>query len=572
MSDVIVVGAGHNGLVTANYLAMAGLSVTVIESRDIVGGCSVTEEVFPDLRASTCAFTVGLLRPEVIRDLELVKHGLDLYHDRSDALTWTAGRDGRSFAMYSDVDRTLAEMESVGGRRARDSFVRLGADMQLLGDLLVPMLLAPPPTMSEFVSVFQSAGADEHFSKFILGSVRDVVEEYFEDDLLQGHFAFPGVVSFYGGPSMPGSAYVLAHHSVGEFDGQFGQWGWSRGGMGGIAEALASAARSRGVEIITGTRVESIIVERGRAVGVATPAGREYRADVVISNAEPRRTLLGMVGERHLPTTVVEALGRFDVRGSMARVFIESDVLPSYDGSSGASIAHAAHTFLGPDLESFEAAWEAQRRGELPVDPTLEVVIEAVRDSTLAVDGRFVITTGVQQLPIELAGRTWDEARSDLEKLVVDTLIQYAPNLSGHIRATRSLTPLDLQRDFGVTGGNIFHGAMGLSQMVGNRPFKEASQYKTPIDGLFLCGSGTHPGGGVMGASGYNAAMAVLTDRGLPTPRPWVRRTSPTVRERGRRVVSHSLRNPRMRKLMAAAAGSRMLRPATRMVTRRKSS
>lgn len=572
MTKVLVIGAGHNGLVAGAYLAKSGLSVSILESRPIIGGCSVTEEVFPGLQASTCAFTVGLLRPEVIADLALSDHGLSLYLSTDDTLTWTTDGAGRSFAMYADVDRTAAEIHRIGGTTDRDGFVRFGADMQLVGDLLVPTLLAPPPTPEEFVQIFEEARAQDHYSRFIVGPVRDVVEQYFEDPLLRGHFAYPGVVSIYGGPSTPGSAYVLAHHSVGEFNGRFGQWGWARGGMGSVADALASAARSHGATIETGSPVESILVERGRAVGAVTADGTEHRADVVVSNADPQRTLLGLVGAEHLPASAVEALERFDVRGSMARVFLETDTLPDYSGGSGTSPgpAHVGHTFLGPDLERFERAWETQRRGEIPDDPTLEVVIEAVRDPQLANGSSFVITTGIQQLPFELAGRTWDDARDELTRVTVDTITRYAPNLSGRILATRALTPLDLERDYGVTGGNIFHGAMGLDQMFGLRPFPEAAGYHTPVRDLYLCSAGTHPGGGVMGACGYNAAMAVLTDRGLPTPRPWQRRRGGAIRSRASRTLSRSLRNRRIQRLVAGAASSPTLRPLTRAVMRRR--
>lgn len=566
-SDVIIVGAGHNGLTAAAYLARAGLSVTVLEARDVVGGASVTEQVFDDLLGSTCAFTVGLLRPEVIADLELERHGLELYHG-GDALTWTIEDSGRDFVMWSQVDATLREVTSRFGKAEAQGFMELGLDLQRVGDILTPLLLAPAISLDDLAHRFESAKAGQLFDRFVLGSVRDVVDRYFTDPLLKGHFAYPGMVSFHGGPSTPGSAYVLAHHSVGEFQGQFGQWGWARGGMGAISDALAGAALSRGARILTGRRVTRLTIIDGRVTGVVTTTGEEFRAATVVSNIHPTATMTELVDPDDLDHSERERYAAIDNRGSMARVFLATDSLPEFDGVRRADTTslRAGHMFLGPELDSLERAAEAQDRGLLPERPPIEAVIEGVRDQRLRSGSRYLITTGVQQLPSELSGRTWAEARGDLEKLAVDRRLDFAPGMRGHILDVRSLTPHDLATEYGLTGGNIYHGAMNPDQLVAGR-----SPHRTAINGLYLCGAGTHPGGGVMGANGYNGAMAVLSDRRLPAPRPWSVAEAPTITRLTRSWLSRAYRSPIARGLITRMASSPALRPMAKAMTRRRS-
>ena len=560
-NDVLIIGAGHNGLATAGYLARAGLSVTVLEARELVGGSSVTEEILPSLRGSSCAFTVGLLRPEVIRDLELKKYGLELYLG-GDAMTWTIDEQGRDYVMWSEVDQTLRETRERFGAAEAEGFVSLGMDMQVVGDILTPLLLAPPITMEELHERFERVGAGPLFDRFVTGNVRDLVEHYFTDPLLRGHFAYPGLVSFYGGPSTPGSAYVFAHHSVGEFEGHFGQWGWARGGMGAIADALAASAKAHGARIITGQRVARILVEDGRVTGAVTEDGTEFAASIVVSNVDPTTTMTKL-----LPADdATDEFASIDHRGSMARVFFAADALPKYQTArANVDALHSAHAFLGPDIHALEEAGKAQAEGCLPDAPPIEVVVESVRDPELGDGKRYLVTTGIQQLPIELAGRSWDSARADLEKLALRRLEHFAPGFSEHVLEVTSLTPLDLAREYGLPGGNIYHGAMTPDQIMAGR-----SPYKTHVDGLYLCGSGTHPGGGVMGAPGYNGAMAVLTDLALPTPRPWEARTRGSLGERSRMYLASATQSPTARRLMTRLASSQTLRPAVRTFTKRR--
>jgi phytoene dehydrogenase-like protein len=322
------------------------------------------------------------------------------------------------------------------------------------------------------------------------------------------------MVSIWGGPSTPGTSYVYGHHAWGEFDGQFGQYGFVRGGMGGIANALANAAKHHGVELRLRAPVTQVLVDDGRARGVVLEGGEELRAGIVVSNADPKRSLLGLVDPTHLEDGFLETVRGIDQRGSMARIHLLIDELPAYlpfDGSS-AGPQHHGHQLLGASVENFELAWEAQRQGLLPEEHAIEAVIQSATDPTLAPPGQHTLTLGIQQLPYELAGTTWDAAKEKWADRVVDDFCHYAPNLNDHILDRVVITPQDLERDYFLTAGNIFQGAMGFAQLLDNRPLASLSSYRTPISGYYLCGAGMHPGGGVMGAPGHNAAHVVLAD------------------------------------------------------------
>lgn len=569
-TKIAIVGGGHNGLITAAYLARAGLDVTVLEARPIVGGAAVTEELIPGYRMSTASFVVGLLRPEVIADLELEHHGLELYLAR-EAISCTIYENGSNFFMWRDLDRTLRDIKAKFGARDLEGFMAFGLDMQQVGNLLGATVMGPPPSLSEFTRAFENAGMAPLFERFIVGSVRDLVEHYFASPELRGHFTFPGVVSMYGGPSSAGTAYVVAHHSIGEFKGQFGQWGYARGGMGAITQAIARSAAAHGATIRTNAAVSRIVTKAGRTTGVELADGGFVAADIVISNADPQRTFLKLVGERNLPRPLCEAIKGYDMRGSMARIYVAVDELPAFIGFdlTMPGPEHEGHLFLGPSVDIFEQGWDAQRRGRIPDDFALEVLIDTVRDPQLAPPGKHVLTLGVQQLPFTLAGTDWDSEKDRFTARVIDKLLHYAPNLRGHILATACHTPLDWERSYGLTGGNIYHGGMSLSRILAGRPADLRNGYASPIDGLYLCGSGTHPGGGVMGASGFNAAMAVLTDLQIETPRPWqplADRPAPAARP----LVAGAFDNPMLRRVMASIATSPLSRPIGRMLTRGK--
>lgn len=561
--DVIVVGAGHNGLVAANYLARAGKSVLVLEARDVVGGACTTEELIPGSRWSSCAFVCGLLRPEIIRALELKRFGLELY--QGDALGFTLFRDGSHMFMWKELDRTLREIERYS-RRDAENFLKFGTRLRRFSELITPWLLRPPPTRSEILSEFERAGDEDLFDEFVLLSVRDLLDRYFESEHLKGFLSFFGMVSIWGGPSTPGTSYTYGHHSWGEFEGQFGQFGFVRGGMGGITNALAAAARHFGAQIRLNSPVERISVADGRVTGVTLASGDEVEAGVVVSNADPKRSLLELVDSADLDPGVREAVGRIDTRGSMARIHLLIDELPHYlpfdDARPGPQ--HHGHQMLGASLENFEQAWETQRRGTLPDDHVIEAVIQSVTDPSLAPEGLHTLTLGVQQLPSELTETTWDEAKEKWADRVVDDLCAYAPNMKDHILDRRVITPKDLERDYLITDGNIFHGAMFLDQLFDSRPLTSLSSYRTPIRGYYLCGAGTHPGGGVMGASGHNAAGVVIADLGDGSHR----RTRRHRTGNGRGVIDRAMASERGRRLGYSLARRKALRPVVKLMAR----
>jgi phytoene dehydrogenase-like protein len=560
--DVAVVGAGHNGLVAATYLARAGRRVVVLEARDVVGGACVTEELIAGSRWSSCAFISGLLRPQIIRELELARFGLEMY--QSDVLNFSLFRDGSHMFLWPEVDRTLREIERYSQRDAQ-RFLDFGLRLRRFADIAAPWLLRPPPSRSEVMRAFEEAGDQELFNEFVLLSTRDLLDRYFESEHLKGLLTFFGMVSIWGGPSTPGTGYVYGHHASGEFNGQFGQYGYVRGGMGGITQALANAARHHGAVVRTNAPVAQVLVEDGRARGVALPSGDEILAETVVSNADPKRSLLGLVDARHLDGEFVRAVEGIDQRGSMARVHLLIDELPAYLGFDAAEgPQHRGHQMLGASVENFERAWEAERRGVVPDEYVIEAVIQSTTDPTLAPPGRHTLTLGVQQLPGELAEGSWDDIKESWGDKVVASVCKYAPNLEGHILDRVVITPKDLERDYLITGGNIFHGQMFLNQLFDARPLAALSSYRTPIGGYYLCGAGTHPGGGVMGASGHNAAQVVLGDRGVGE-RP--RQATGDGHRKG--LVDRVMATERGKRAGYALARQRAFRPLARLAARR---
>lgn len=509
--DVIVVGGGHNGLVAAAYLARAGLGVVVLERRHTVGGACVTEELIPGARFSTAAFVVSSLRGAIIRELELERFGLDLYD--TDVLDFAMGPSGEHVILWADPERSLRELERLSPADAA-GFRALAPRFERFARLVEPYLLREPPPLSDLLARFEQAEAIDLWHEFVTLSIGDLVDRYFEHDLVKGLFTFFALVSVHAGPSSPGTAYEFSHHSWGEYKGAFGRFGFARGGMGAVTQALASAARHAGAEILTGAAVGRILVDRGAVQGVRLEDGTELHAPVVVSNADPRRTYLTLLDPEVLPTDIAARARRIDVRGSMARVHLLVDQLPHYRGlPAGEGPQHRGLALLGGLPEVYQRGWEAQRRGELMDDYPIELAIQSVSDPSLAPPGLHTVTTGVQQLPFSLATGTWESRREEFTERVLRSLFRFAPNLEGAIQARVTLTPLDWEREYGLTGGNIFHGAMFTNQLFASRPGPGLGGYRTAIRGLYLCGAGTHPGGAVMGAPGHNAARAVLADR-----------------------------------------------------------
>jgi phytoene dehydrogenase-like protein len=375
------------------------------------------------------------------------------------------------------------------------------------------------------------------------------------------------MISIWGGPSTPGTSYVYGHHAWGEFKGQFGQFGFVRGGMGGIAQALANGARHYGAEIRTQSPVDHVIVDERRARGVTLESGEEIEADVVVSNADPKRSLLTLVEPGVLEPGFVAAVEAIDQRGSMARIHLLIDELPAYLGfdDDAQGPQHRGHQMLGASVENFEKAWEAERRGGLPDEYVIEAVIQSTTDPSLAPPGKHTMTLGVQQLPGRLTGGSWDQARDSWADDVLENLFRYAPNLRDHILDRAVITPQDLERDYGLTGGNIFHAAMFLDQLFSSRPLESLSHYRTPVDGYYLCGAGMHPGGGVMGAPGHNAAKTVLGEWGGPTDD-----SARVSRAAHRGLIHRIMETERGRRVGYEVARRKAFRPLARLAARRR--
>ncbi|MFO1055534.1 MAG: NAD(P)/FAD-dependent oxidoreductase [Dongiaceae bacterium] len=567
-TDVAIIGAGHNGLVAANYLARAGLSVAVFEARPVVGGACVSEELIPGSRWSSCAFVRGLLRDEIVDELELERFGLETY--APDVQGFALFKDGSHLFLWKELDRTLRELERYSPRDAR-RFIEFGARFRRFGDILRPWLLRPPPSRSELLQAFEEAGEDELLNEFVLGSARDVLEKYFESEHIKGFLCFYSVVSVWGGPSTPGTGYVFGHHASGEYRGNFGQWAFVRGGMGGITQALANAARHHGAVIRTEAPVSRVLVRDGRVQGLVLADGEEVAASVVLSNADPKRSLLRLLEPGDLDPAFRARVEGIDQRGSMARIHLLVDELPHYIGFDSAAPGpqHMGHQMLGTSVENFEQAWEAQRRGTMPAEYAIEAIIQSVTDPTLAPAGQHTLTLGVQQLPTVPAEGSWDLIKERWADKVMEDFCRYAPNIRNHVLARHVITPLDLERDYNITGGNIFHGQMTLDQLFGARPLPELAHYRTPVAGYYLCGAGQHPGGGVMGAPGHNAAKLLLADlRGESDEAPPRRGGG----KGKKRLVDRLLETPIGQDIGYKVARSRTLRKLTQQATKTRKS
>jgi phytoene dehydrogenase-like protein len=510
--DVIIVGGGHNGLVAANYLGRAGKSVLVVERREMLGGACVTEEFFPGARFSSCSFIQSVLRPKVINDLELTsRFGLEMY--APDPQGFALFDDGTHIFLWQDVDKTLKQLERIAPEDAK-GLLRFGSRLRRFGDLTAQWTLDRPPTRSEMIKVFEAAGEEELLNEFLFGSTRDLLSTYFTSDQIRGFYTFFGIVSIWGGPSTPGTGYLFGYHASGEFEGAFGRWAFPKGGMGSITASLARGAEAHGVEIVTGVPVAEIVVEGGEAKGIRLEDGRVFKGRAIMSNADPKRTLGKLVPQKALSSDFRDKVERIDVRGSMARLHLLLDELPQYIGFPDAEAGpqHRGHAILGGSEERFEEAYTAMLRGEFPSEFPLEAIIQSVTDDSLAPKGKHCMILGVQNLPFTLAEGDWDSRKQEFQDKVLESLFKFAPNLRNHVLGCHTITPLDLERTYGITGGNIFHVAMTIEHMFNNRPLAELSDYRTPVKGLYLCSAGTHPGGGVIGAPGHNAAQVVIDD------------------------------------------------------------
>lgn len=565
--DAIVIGAGHNGLVTANYLARFGQKVLVLEARDVVGGASVTEELIPGSKWSSCAFIADMIRPEVVADLELKKFGFHMYSPST--MGFALFPDGRHLFLHKRVADTLRQLEKHSKADAKN-FLEWGARLRRFGDYMRPWLMSAPPTRAHIRAEFERHGELDLYHDFFESSTQELMNRYFENDLIKGFLTFYGMVSVFAGPSTPGTSYVFGHHSSGDFDGEFGVWGFVSGGMGGFTQALADSARHQGVEIRTSSRVAKVLTTDARVTGVALDSGTEFTAPIVVSNADPVRSMIGFLDADVLDPALRQRISNIDQRGSMARIHLLIDELPHYVGlPKGPGPQHLGHQMLGASVVNFEKAWIAEQQGVIAEDYAIEAVIQSATDPTLAPKGLHTLTLGVQQLPGELStAGGWAAAKEEWADKVVDRFSDYAPNLKEHILQRYVITPKDLEDEWSLTGGNIFHAAMFDDQLFSGRPVPELSEYRTPVSGYYLCGAGTHPGGGVMGANGHNSAYAILEDLKMaklarPGRIPRAKITDKFLKTSfGKKVSYHVARQPVFDKLLGAVSGIPLAEPA----------
>jgi phytoene dehydrogenase-like protein len=526
-TDALIIGGGHNGLVCAAYLAGAGLKVTVLEQRAVVGGAAVTEEFHPGFRNSVAAYTVSLLNPKVIRDLELPKHGLRVVERKLSNFLPT--QDGR-YLIIGD-GRTAAEVAKFSARdaaRLDDYSERLGA----VADVLRDLVLETPPNavegswrmaLPELLRAAQVGGKlrklDMTMRRELLNlfatSAGDYLDGWFESDPIKAVYGFDGIVGNYASPYTPGSAYVLLHHVFGEVNGKKGAWGHAMGGMGAITQAMSKSAQARGAVIRVSTPVREVIVEGNRAVGVITEAGETIRAAAVISNLNPKLLYLKLLAANTLPDEFRERIGRWRCGSGTFRMNVALAELPDFNCLRGKALAdhHSAGIIIAPTLSYMEQAYFDARSSGWSRKPIVEVVIPSTLDDSLAPAGQHVASLFCQHVAPQLPnGESWDTHREAVADLMIDTVNAYAPNFKAAVLGRQIMSPLDLERTFGLVGGDIFHGALSLDQMFSARPMLGHGNYRGPLQGLYMCGAGTHPGGGVTGAPGHNAAREIIGD------------------------------------------------------------
>jgi phytoene dehydrogenase-like protein len=525
--DALIIGGGHNGLVCAAYLAAAGLSVVVLERRHVVGGAAVTEEFHPGFRNSVASYTVSLLNPKVIRDLELAKHGLRVVERRLSNFLPT--EDGRYLA--TGGGRTKAEVAKFSARDA-ERLDDYAAKLDVIADLLRDLVLETPPNvveghwrtaLPELIRAARMGGRlrklDMPMRRDLLAlfstSAGDYLDGWFESAPIKAVYGFDGIVGNYASPYTPGSAYVLLHHVFGEVNGNKGAWGHAIGGMGAITQAMARCAMSRGVQIHVDSPVREVIVEGGRAVGAVTENGQSYRASAVISNLNPKLLYQKLFDPAALPAEFREQIGRWRCGSGTFRMNVALSELPDFSCLPGRKVAdhHTAGIILAPTLSYMEQAYFDARTHGWSRAPIVEMLIPSTLDDSLAPPGQHVASLFCQHVAPQLPnGDSWDRHREAVADLMIDTVDARAPGFKASVLGRQINSPLDLERTFGLIGGDIFHGALSLDQMFSARPMLGHGNYRGPLPGLYMCGAGTHPGGGVTGAPGHNAAREIIAD------------------------------------------------------------
>lgn len=519
--DIIVIGAGHNGLVTAAYMAKAGYKVLVLERRDVLGGCCVTEEVWPGFKVSTASYVNSLLRPEIIRDLELKKFGFEML-PRSPS-SFSPYLDGRYLMMGPDKELTHREISKFSTKDA-DNLPKYEAMLTRVANFLEPMLVQTPPdpwsnrvgdfwNLGKLGMQFRGLGKEGvEAIEILTGAARPILDRWFESEQLKVTLATDAVIGVQASPSMPGTAYVLFHHVMGECNGVRGVWGYVRGGMGGISNAIAASAREHGAEIITNAEVEQILVKQNQVGGVALKDGRQFTASRVASNVDCNLTFFKMMDPKILPDEFRNSIANIDYSSATIKINVALHELPSFKCLPGVGPQHRGTVHICPDFDYLEKAYDDSKYGRPSASPILECTMATAVDDTLAPPGKHLLSMFIQYAPYKLREGTWDSIKEKFADRCFDILNEYAPNFKNAVINRQILSPLDLERVYGLTGGNIFQGSMSLDRMFFMRPAAGYANYRTPISGLYMCGAATHPGGGVMGACGWNAARAIMQD------------------------------------------------------------
>jgi phytoene dehydrogenase-like protein len=527
--DVAIIGAGHNGLTCAAYLARAGLKVRVFERRSIVGGACVTEEFFPGFRNSTAAYTVSLLQPQVIADLDLHRHGLRIVARR--AQNFLPSPDGTY--LLTAEGRTHQEIAKFS-RRDAERYEAVNRELDAIANVLRGLVLQAPPNVTgglnwrSLTEMFRALGLARRLARLSMEqrrvllelftkSAADYLDGWFEGDLIKALYAFDGVVGNYASPYTPGTAYVMLHHAFGEVNGVKGAWGHALGGMGSITQAIAKAARAHGAEIETGASAREIIVERDRAVGVALEDGRTIRAEAVAAGVDPLRLYTRLIPSDALPAEFLARIRRWRSGSGTFRINVALSALPRFTVLPEIGDHLTAGIILAPSMGYMDRAYHDARAGGVSREPIVELVIPSTLDDSLAPPGAHVASLFCQHAAPQLPdGRSWDEERDAVADRMIATVDRYAPGFSASVVGRQALTPLDLERTLGLTNGDIFHGALTLDQLFSARPMLGYADYRGPLAGLYHCASGAHPGGGVTGAPGHNAARVIIGDLRSP--------------------------------------------------------
>ena len=524
--DAIIVGGGHNGLVCAAYLAKAGRKVVVLERRYVLGGSAVTEELYPGFKFSVCSYVVSLFRPHIIRELELAKHGLELIPLECSFLPLP---DGDSLCRWADWHESRREIARFSQRDA-ETYPEFGMAMTKMSYFVKGLIDSPAPDpMSlrpkELIKLlrlgrkFRSLGPEvmHLHTQLLTMSAVDFLDLWFESGVLKAPMSVSGIIGTFLGVRSPGTAYVLLHHYMGEIDGAFRSWGFSKGGTGQLSLAIASAAQGYGAEIRTEAPVDRILVENGTTTGVVLANGDELRARTVISGVDPHLTFLRLVGPDHLDPEFAAQIRRFKIRGSSGKVNLAVDRVPEFSCRPNGTAHLRGDVAIAPSIDYLERAYDDAKYGDFSRRPYINMVIPSLVDPSIAPPGKHIVSCFVQYAPYDIkeGPEHWPERREAFGDAVVDTLAEYCPGLKESILFRQVLSPWDMEQEFGLTEGNIFHGELSLEQLLFQRPAAGWARYKTPIRNLWMCGSGTHPGGGIMGAPGELAAKTMLESRAI---------------------------------------------------------